>query len=308
MALPPIFMQLPIIFGLIISGACSWTSPKTETIILVGSTPGDELIKSQLGIANETNIDFIRWNLSFSTLKDNAFDLNITFGVGQPNTLGFKEGGQAKSYHGQYTILKKGSTEIYQLKSDQLHPQIELVKLNENLFQFLTPQHRLMVGNGGWSYMLNSKTPVNPSDNLPVLTPAFNPMQDTSRQLIFDGRTPCQDLAAEYRLNVSSECFKLKWKLILNRDTVSHKPTTYSIRKVVDNTPRDITGNWTIIKGAGSNPNAFIYQLDPEKPEQAISMLVGDENILYFINRDKHLFVGNENFSYTLNKRETKPQ
>jgi hypothetical protein len=72
---------------------------------------------------------------------------------------------------------------------------------------------------------------------------------------------------------------------------------------VVDNIPQDITGTWTIIKGIQSNPDAVVYQLDPDKPKESFFLLVAGENILFFLHQDKSLFVGNENFSFTLNKR-----
>ena len=65
-----------------------------------------------------------------------------------------------------------------------------------------------------------------------------------------------------------------------------------------------MTGKWTIIKGIQSNPKAVIYQLDPDKPEQSISLLLGDENVAFFLHKDNQLFTGNEDFSYTLNKRQ----
>jgi hypothetical protein len=63
-----------------------------SSINLVGSTPADSLITSQLSIQPGTKIDFIHWNL---VLKNQTiFILNITFGESKPNTLGFLEGWQ----------------------------------------------------------------------------------------------------------------------------------------------------------------------------------------------------------------------
>ena len=105
-------------------------------------------------------------------------------------------------------------------------------------------------------------------------------------------------------MNVSPSCFKLKWRLTLNRDSITLKPATYIIRKVVDNIPRDVTGNWSIIKGTPSNPSAVIYQLDPDKPGETISLLAGDESVIFFLNNDNELYVGNGDFGFTLNKRK----
>jgi hypothetical protein len=271
----------------------------SENLILVGSTPGDLLIKTQLGIDSTTKIDFIRWDLKFA--KSNTFVLNIKFGKNQPNTLGFVAGGQSKDFHGTFTISKNKNNEIYHLKANGL--KLSIVRLNDNLFHFLTEQNNLMVGNGGWSYTLNNKNPAKGNTVLPSLSSSNNSINDRLVEVIYDGRTPCQEFAIEHQMNVSQSCFKLKWKLTLNRDPVNFNPTTYAIRKVVDNAPRDIIGSWTIVKGTPSNPEAIIYQLNPDKPNQTISMLVGDENILFFLDKDKNLFIGNDDFSFTLNKR-----
>lgn len=278
-------------------------------IILVASTPGDEQIKSLLAISPDTKVDFIRWNLIFTntTSSKQTFSLNINYGEAQPNTLGFKNGGEKKSIDGEYTISKdKGSIngEVYRLKSMKLPTEILMIKLSDNIYHLLTPQKHLMVGNGGWSYTLNRKEPLtNISTDLPALTMLSNLPEDTAQQIIFDGRTPCLDIAKEKNLTVPSDCFKLKWKLILNRDSKTLQPTTYALKRT-DHRQSDITGKWTIKKGISSNPNAFIYQLDPDKPEQSIYLLLGDENVAFLLHKDNEFFIGNENFSYTLNREQ----
>lgn len=292
--------HLTIILSFGPGSSCTRASDKTAKYLFAGCTPGDELIKTQLDISTETKIDFIKWDL---TLDESTFALSIIYGESQPNTLGFKEGGQKKSYQGKYSIAKDKGNEIFQLKSNQFQSEITLIKLTANILHFLTPQKQLMIGNGGWSYTLNNNRPDKNNYPLPTLTNSTNAISDTALQVVYDGRTPCQEFASENKMNVNPSCFKLKWKLILNRDAVNHSPTTYTIRKVVDGVPQEVTGNWTIINGTDSNPNALIYQLDPTKPDQTISLFVGDENILFFLHKDKTLFVGNDNFSFTLNRR-----
>ena len=89
----------------------------------------------------------------------------------------------------------------------------------------------------------------------------------------------------------------------LSKDPKTLQPTTYTLKRT-NSRETDITGNWTFIKGSPSNPNAIILQLDPDKPNQTVSLFVGDENVLFFLHKDKNLFVGNDNFSFTLNKRQ----
>lgn len=120
--------------------------------------------------------------------------------------------------------------------------------------------------------------------------------------MIFEGRTPCQDFAAENQLTVSTSCFKLKWKLTLYRDPITHQPTTYNLKRT-NSRETDITGKWTLKNGNTSNPTALFLQLDPDKPAQTLSLLVGSGKVLFFLHKNDELFAGNEHFSYTLNRR-----
>lgn len=229
-------------------------------IVLAGSTPGDSLIKSLLTIRPDAKIDFIRWDLTLNNGENNAntFVLNVTYGEGQPNTLGFKGGGEKLSFQGKYIVSQSGNGnlngEIYQLKSDKLPNTISLVKLNDNLFHLLTPKNQLIVGNDGWSYTLNRKEPLtNVSVVLPSLTISSALLNDTARQVIFGGRTPCLDFAKQYNWEVDNDCIKLKWKLILYRDPNTFLPTTYSLSRTLYRSGL-IEGKWTIMKGSDTNP------------------------------------------------------
>jgi hypothetical protein len=288
------------------STSCSATGTSTE-IVLVGSTPGDELIKSLLTIPTDTKVDFIRWNLKLNNanVNQNSFLLDINFGESQPNTSGFKNGGEKRSFEGTFSVSENKDvntgSEIFYLKSKSLPKAISIIKISENLFHLLTPQNELIPGNGGWSYSLNRKETVNSGKILISSTISDN----KSLQLVFEGRTPCQEISDEHpEMNTSQSCFKLKWKLILNKDSVNHLPTTYIIRKVVDNKPRDVSGKWTIIAGIPANPDAIIYKIEPDKPDEAISFLVADDNVLFFLDKNNEPYIGNENFSFTLNKKQ----
>jgi hypothetical protein len=269
-----------------------------ENIWLVGSTPGDEQIKSKFEIQPNVKVDFIKWDLRLE--KSKFFVLMITFGESKPNTLGFINDGQRKVLKGTYSITNNGKHGIYHFKADKM--VFSLLKLNENIFHLLNAENELMVGNGGWSYTLNNRKSLKSIGTL--YTNSNKEQGERVLQEIYDGRTPCQEFAVEHHWEVSNDCFKLKWKLTLNRDSVTLNPTTFLIRKVVDNVPNDISGIWTINKGTNNNPDATIFLLNSENPNQTISLLVGDNNILYFLRKDNSLFEGNENFSFTLNKRQ----
>ena len=270
----------------------------TSKTVLVGSTPGDSLIKSQLAINPDKQIDFIRWDLTLNQAKNasKTYVLNIVFGEGQPNTSGFKGGGEKLSFEGVYTISKSRNTEIYELKNEKTQSAISLVKLNDNLFHLLTPDKKLMVGNGGWSYTLSRKDSSVSSTGLPS---SFLP-DDSVGEVVFDGRTPCLNFAD---FKVGNDCRKLKWKITLSRDSKTNQPTVYALESTL-NRQNKIEGKWTIIKGVKNNSEALVYQLDPDKPGESISFLVGDENVLFFLDSEYRLLTGNGDFSFTLNRRK----
>jgi hypothetical protein len=57
-----------------------------------------------------------------------------------------------------------------------------------------------------------------------------------------------------------------------------------------------------IVQGAKGDPDAVVIQLDPDDPNGFLSFLKADENILFFLDKNRDLLVGNDRFSYTLNR------
>ncbi|MDB4919020.1 MAG: hypothetical protein JWQ54_1003 [Mucilaginibacter sp.] len=118
---------------------------------------------------------------------------------------------------------------------------------------------------------------------------------------VFDGRSPCQEMAKQLNEKTIPECTKIKWRLVLYQDPKTYEPTTYKLEGFVyRNPPRE--GKWTVIRGTKNDPMAIVYQLDPDKPDRSIYILKADDNVLFFMDKDKNLMVGNNDFSYTLNR------
>jgi hypothetical protein len=118
---------------------------------------------------------------------------------------------------------------------------------------------------------------------------------------IFEGRSPCQELAKELNLPLPNDCFKLKWYLTLYQDATTHEPTTY----VLEGTPyrkAPLQGKWSIVTTTKDHKNTIIYQLDTDKPGISLLLQKGDDNVLFFLGSNKNLLVGNADFSYTLNR------
>ncbi|MCF1713311.1 hypothetical protein L0U88_01555 [Flavihumibacter sp. RY-1] len=289
-------MKSHVILLLVVSMAISGSlSIDRSAFNLVGSTPGDSAIKKMLGIKADAVIDFIRWSLLMKA--DETFQLTIQYGKNQPNTLGFKQGGIFQIIEGKYQVSATENWEqLYTLKSKDGTAMLNLVAISTNLFHMLDGQSQLLVGNAGWSYTLNREF-VEAGE---VATFKSSGAQSDEAKLIFEGRTPCREITMLHpEMKASSDCFKIKWRLILNRDAQTGLPSTCTTRNIVDNQPRDVVGTWQLVK----SPRAVIYELKLPGLQDPILMLQADKNILYFLDEKQHLLIGNKDFSFTLNRK-----
>jgi hypothetical protein len=138
-------------------------------------------------------------------------------------------------------------------------------------------------------------------DNRPFQTPTKHPIPKQSLVFgIFEGRPPCQEIAKQLKMEVSAECTKIKWRLTLFHDPVTFKPTTYQMLGRFPSTE----GKWTTIKGTKSDPEAIVYHLNYDKPAISFYLLKGDDNVLFILDEQKDLRVGDSYLSYTLNRVE----
>jgi hypothetical protein len=291
------------------SSSCSQTASTgkpSSTEVFTGSTPCDTAIQALLKIPPTPDCDFIRWHLTLNKESGNqAFELQLVFGEGAPNTVGFKGGGTTRTYIGKYQVSKlakrlKGA--LVQLTTKEPAVSLSLVQLSDDIYHLLTPDGSLMIGNSGWSYTLNRAGTILPASSKELaITPSLALLQDTAGQVIYAGRTACQEFARLYERTVGSDCRKLKWELTLNRDPLTFLPTTYQLEWTLSR-HQPVEGKWTALKGYGMAPNAVVYQLDPDQPGKTIYLLAGDRNVLFFLDKEGRLIKGDENFSYTLNR------
>lgn len=249
-----------------------------------GTSPAHPDVRKFLDIPMKDSIDFIRWKL---VLISDRYDLNCQYGLSKAGTNGFVNG---KDVRISGRLLKQGN--YYSLQQED--KIFYILQINPNLLHLLDNNKALMVGNGGYSYTLNTKSPekTNQVNLLSRQTPV-------EFSMAFEGRTPCQELSVLLNLNKSDACDKMKWYIILYIDPVTKKPSYYlkggrGYRK--ETMDKD---KWEILRGKDGR---VIYKLDLAKQKSAIYLLKVDENILLFTDPDGNLLVGNDNFSYTLNK------
>ena len=136
---------------------CAWRPIASDSFW--GSTPCDVYIKSVLGIPAEAPCTFLKWQLALKREGDaGTFTLEVIYGADQPGTNGFKNGGTTLKIEGTYKVVATEDKRMrYELSAASLRNRLMLLALNDDLFHILDSQQKLLVGNGGYSYMLNGK-------------------------------------------------------------------------------------------------------------------------------------------------------
>ena len=137
---------------------------------------------------------------------------------------------------------------------------------------------------------------------------------------VFEGITPCsQQTRPLPQIPEDTNCEQMIWKFILYQDSATGAPTTYQLDAAYGVPKQNTTGlarggtsitmkgKWAIVKGTSADPNAVVYQLNPEIPEMTVSFLKVDEDILHVLHPDLRLMVGNGGWSYTINRTDNRP-
>ena len=134
---------------------------------------------------------------------------------------------------------------------------------------------------------------------------------------VFEGITPCSAQTRPLpQIPEDTNCEQMIWKFTLYQEAATGTPTTYQLDAAYGlpkqntmgldrgGTPITMEGNWGIVKGTGSDPNAVVYQLNPEDPQMTVSFLKVDEDILHVLHPDLQMMVGNGGWSYTINRTD----
>lgn len=259
-------------------------SPDKENVY-IASTPAHRTVRDFLGISLTDSIDFIRWKL---VLHSDSYEVQCKYGIGRPNTAGFIDekkvefSGPLKKVKNTYSLTRANKT-------------FSILEVNSNVLHLLDDHKNLLVGNGGWSYTLNGVGSVKTDQFNIQVKPA--PLK---KSMAYEGRTPCGGLLNILDPSKQSVCLKLKWYFIFYADSVTGKPSYYLSDGTAYRKETMTRGKWQMITGKDGR---ITYKLDPENKTYSIYLLKVDENILYFTDPDGNLLVGDENFSYALNRR-----
>ena len=312
------FSLATLFFYCCIGQSCSQqtgTGDKSMNKTFESMTPCNDEVKEMLGIPADFKCEMMKWTLTLSNdskKEPSNFTLIYTYGLAKQGTRGFSDGAKTIELKGKWTIEKRNSKNknvIVTLIADKSPLTLSFLQPGQNLLHLLNKNKQLVNGTAAWSYTLNRTDPVThpagkftprlvSSTKLPVISDTVG---------IFYGRTPCDKVLREIN-NISAEgCQIIKCKLVLLQDTNTHLPTNFIIQTIYvgkgDNR-YTVTGTWKLLEGTIDDPAAMVYQLFPApgKPQNQLLLLKADDNILYFIDDDTNLLVGDSYSSYTLNR------
>jgi hypothetical protein len=316
-----IIVKLALLSLMVIS-PCALPAPVGSSTlgVFVATSPCDAGSKSLFRIPETAACEMIKWRLTLyqdpSALTPTTYQLEYVYGLSQPNTNGIAQGGAKVARTGKWAIVRGAKNNpdamVYQLDPDKSQASVSFQVVDQNLLHLLDRDEKMMIGNAGWSYTFNrtgdfapptrsisSPTAARAKYNAPT---AAAPLSAASPILArYEGRSPCQEIAREINKTVAADCMKLKWDLTLYQIPATGLPTTYKLKGTFYRQQIG-EGKWTIIKGAKTNPDAVVYQLDSDKAQEPLFLLKADDNIIFFLSKEKNLLVGNDDFSYTLNR------
>lgn len=253
----------------------------------VGSTPAHNGVREFLQISLIDSIDFIRWKLEVGPGK---FKLHCRYGLAKPGTPGFSNE-QSVAFEGQLTAAKH-----YYYYLQHKGRRVSILEVNANVLHFLDQNNTMLTGNGGYSYALNSTSPIE--SNAVYIQSKHTVIESP---LVYEGRTPCSDLPELLGLKKSPACNKMKWYFLFYTDSLTGKPSYFLMGGMGYRKETMAKGSWQIVTDQNGR---IVYQLHSDKWTHPLSLLKGDDNILFFTDPAGRLLVGNEDFSYTLNKRK----
>lgn len=281
------------------------TAPSPNVSVFVGTSPCAGFAKPFLAIPAGENCDRIKWQLSLH--ESGKYVLQREWGYHVDNQTYLPKG--TTNIEGAWKKAKggTGTPVLIQLENDKRN-SLTFALVDESVLHLLDENQNLAIGDSGASYTLsrNQQSSVLSSGGHGSVDE-----KDLIAQTVFYGRSPCREVAKDMNKAVASDCFKLKWLLTLRRDPKTLAPTTYQLKGTLyraENPDREFPreGKWKVTRGTKSNPNAVVYQLDAAGTDGPISLLKADPNVLFFVGKDGNLLIGNEDFSYTLNRSVTR--
>jgi hypothetical protein len=267
----------------------------------VGSTPCNAPVRSFLGIGSREKCEVIRWDLRLGvderTAAPTRFQASFEYGTGKALKKLQRDG----SWGLGVGTPEHPDASVYELKRGKT--TLNLWKVTDDLVHLLTSRRNLMVGNGGYSYTLNpALADPSPGGALPEMSYKLLPLASGAKVFgVFEGRTPCE-FFREFEPNLDPACLKVKWRLTLFRGAKRTDIANYRVEGgLFPGGARE--GTVTVLPGTPFDANARVLRLDAAEPAKPLFLMMGDDNVLLFLDSAGKPGLGNRDFSYTLNRR-----
>jgi hypothetical protein len=283
---------------LVLSFALGFTSRPTDDQFITTTPCHDDLRKIH-NIPPAVDCSVINWDLKLAEENGiQSFVLKSDWGY-YVNNRTLEKRGAAEST-GTWKEQHVDNIDRITLTSEN-GLSISFRKLDLNHLHALDAKGKLAKGDDGYSFTLN-KTKATLLERKNTITSTVVPSGESFIKTIFAGRTPCQDIASQVNIKVDEACFKLKWKLTLFQDSITRLPSSYELSRTYHRSTL-LKGNWKIFSATINNRKETLYQLDPDKPEMSVILMKGDDNVLFFLDKNLNLLPGGNEFGYTLNRR-----
>jgi hypothetical protein len=292
--------------ALALGGGVAGASP--DSMEYVGYSPCTMSVKSVFPVTCEVESGLVHWRLQLhrnpSSHAPTTYDLWIEYGETANNTNGIARGLKTIKREGKWSMAGSGPNAT--IKLDAL---MSLTHVGVDLIHPLNADGSLMTGNGGWSFTLSNQNklekPVDRSkaSSMPEVSYQITPLASgPTVHGVFEGRTPCQGISRDLKIEAHPACEKLKWRVTLYQEPGADKPTTYKAEGSLFQTHMR-EGRWSY----ASAPRGITYKLEGAGSAPPIQLLRGDDDVLFFLSQDGAPLVGSADFSYTLNRRGGAP-
>lgn len=245
------------------------------TMLFASCTDCSKETRDFLNIPGNVKCDVITWRLEMS--EKGTYKISAQWSYYPDNRTLLKQGqlvdpdGTWKMNGNICTLTSKGRT-------------LQLLKLDDNIFQILSEDGKIVPGNEGYANTLNRLDPV--VDRSIDFKPENSNVE--VREMVITGRTPLKPFDKLLDIADKADHDKIKWLIKL------HPDGTVDIRKILEN-PADYKGTWSVSNN--------VYKLEFEK--HVLYLLKASDDVYYFMTPQDGLLVGNSEFGMSLIRRHS---
>ena len=304
-------LLLLVILFLRCTGTSSDPGPGSHSVPVVNNlfeatTPFDDTIRKILGIPGNDKYEMMKWKLTLNNdvqKTDSTFHLIYEYGMAKQGTRGFMEGSKKVELTGTWKIEKNSKHNlgaVLTLHSASPSSSLSFLQPDENILHLLDENKNLLNGSAAWSYTLNRNKPVISQARFTATVNSSSALLSKGDTIgVFEGRTPCYSKLRDIHGLPATGCqlIKCQLKILLNGEFFLK-----TIYVGTGNTVYNINGKWKLTQSGDAS--TFIYHLTPDtgKSRSVLSLLKADDNILFLLDDNGKLLVGNDYCSFTLNK------